>query len=169
MDCECLNGFKWKSAEADRLLERLRDKRCLSPEDLHCIAHWKLRGQYNRVRSQLMMNPPEQLSKITEAVFVSEPATLPHLGACVRKLKELEGVGIGLASAILALRFSGHACVIDFRGWRQVYCEKRKSFTVNQYLRYVQEVRECASKLGWTPLEVDIALWNKDRAESHCA
>jgi len=170
MICRTLKGFKRKSKEADRLLRSLRAKHCLSPRDFHSIARWKLRGQYNRVLPLLMMNSPGQISNVTRVAFrPPEPTTLSDLGARVKKLRELEGVGIGLASAILALRFPTHACVIDFRGWRQVYDEKRKSFTVNQYLRYVEEVRKSAVKLGWTPLEVDIALWNKDRAESHCA
>ena len=78
-------------------------------------------------------------------------------------LTELSGVGIGVASAILALVDPEHYCVIDFRGWRAAFGEMRRSFSTRDYNKYLSEVRRLAEVLGWTPQETDLAIWEYDR------
>lgn len=54
----------------------------------------------------------------------------------------------------------------DFRGWRQIFGVKKQYFTLNNYKRYLKEVKRLATKLGWLPQEVDLAIWEYDRQKS---
>jgi hypothetical protein len=79
-------------------------------------------------------------------------------------LTALPGVAVPVASAILALADPEHYCVIDFRAWRAMFGEDRRDFSIPQYLAYRRPVLELASELGWTPQEVDLAIWAFDAA-----
>jgi hypothetical protein len=78
-------------------------------------------------------------------------------------LVAIPGVGIPVASAILALSDPQRYCVIDFRGWRALFCEERTAFSVKDYLRYREEVAHLAVDLGWSVQETDLAVWEYDR------
>lgn len=73
------------------------------------------------------------------------------------------GVGVPVASAVLALVFPEKYAVIDFRGWRQVFGEERTTFSVSDYRRYLREIRRLALELEWCVQEVDLAIWEYDR------
>jgi hypothetical protein len=80
------------------------------------------------------------------------------LGCCV-----LRGVGVPVASAVLALVFPEEYGVIDFRGWWQIFGEKRSIFSISDYKRYLCELRHLADELNWPVQEVDLAIWEYDR------
>ena len=100
-----LRDFKGTSEKTKSLVQKLSDATYLTPEVLDEIAHWKLLGQYARNAKRLAMNSPEDLSIITESVFECPPTTDLDVRLKVKMLKNLNGIGIGMASAILALRF----------------------------------------------------------------
>jgi len=75
----------------------------------------------------------------------------------------LRGVGVPVASAILALVFPERYAVIDFRGWRHVFGEERTTFSVSDYKRYLREIQRLSLELGWPVQEVDLAIWEYDR------
>lgn len=69
-----------------------------------------------------------------------------------------------MASAILALVFPEQYAVIDFRGWRQIFGEAKRTFSVADYKRHLREVKRLAVKLGWLVQEIDLAIWEYDRS-----
>jgi len=75
----------------------------------------------------------------------------------------VRGVGVPVASAVLALTFPQEYAVIDFRGWRQVFGNDRTVFFTPDYKRYMQKIRPLAKELGWCVQEVDYAIWEYDR------
>jgi hypothetical protein len=79
-------------------------------------------------------------------------------------LSALDGVDIGIASAIMALTFPEDYPVLDFRGWRQAYGEARQNFGISHYARYTETCVHLAVRLGAFPQEVDLALWAMDIA-----
>jgi hypothetical protein len=158
--------FSGRSERTYGIVRRLNNLPSLTPEVLYEIAHWKLRDQYGRDEHNLVAISPGALKVITSTVFNYPPVTQPLFEFRVKKLKELPGIGIGMASAILALRFPEHACVVDFRGWRQLYGVKPKNLGIAEYWRYLKDVRIIGKELGWDPLDVDIAIWEKDRFEN---
>ena len=163
--------------ETENLKHRLRDLKQQRPDfyltfdELDCIFRWKLRGQYRRV--DFSENTESGYRAITSAAFSIKEAN-PDYEAKLRLkvLMSLPGVGIGLASAILALCDPDNYCVIDYRGWRAAFYEERHDFEPSDYLRYLQEVKRLANGLNWTPQgkvldwspqEVDLALWVFDQ------
>jgi hypothetical protein len=136
----------------------------LSAEDLDRIFRWKLRGQYERTLRRRAMNTPATYCAVTEAVFkVIDPD--PNYESAVRLglLIALPGIGVGVASAILALTEPQRYCVIDFRGWRTLFGKERRSFLVPDYQRYRTAVATLAAELGWAVQETDLAIWEYDK------
>ena len=161
-----LNGGPINLSQGTQILvSSLANASWLGIEQLVSVGHWKLRGQYARVAPRLLSNSVARLRSLTKGPVSSPPTGLTEVGFRIKELRKIEGVGMGMASAILALRFPHYACVVDFRGWRQMFCESRKSFTIRQYLKYLDAVRRLGDELGWTPLQVDIAIWRKDMDE----
>ncbi len=56
-------------------------------------------------------------------------------------LYAMRGVGVLVASAVLALMFPDDYAVIDFRGWRQLFNQERSSFSIGDYKKYIHEIR----------------------------
>jgi hypothetical protein len=76
----------------------------------------------------------------------------------------MRGIGVPIASAILTVVYPDRYGVIDFRGWRQLFGEEQRVFSVADYVRYLARVRALAVQLpGWTVQETDEAIWDYDR------
>ena len=136
----------------------------LTPEELDWVFHWKLRFQYGRQAQKRARNTDAAYRAVTEAAFKIVAADLEYeckvrLGLLVA----LPGVGVPVASAVLALTDPQRYCVIDFRGWRSVFGEDRTAFSITDYLRYRTEVARIAADLGWTVQEADLAIWEYDK------
>jgi hypothetical protein len=145
----------------------LRNKRrpfFLTAQELDDVFHWKLRGQYGRTKRHRAMNSEAAYRAATQTAFsILDPDVDRECIARLAALTSLHGVGVPVASAILALVDPGEYCVVDFRGWRQVFCKERASFLASHYLRYRAEVAQIATSLGWTVQETDLAIWEYDR------
>lgn len=129
------------------------------------ILHWKLRGQYGRQREMRKANTDEVIRVVTGvALTITHPDEKYELELRMSMLCTLRGVGVPVASAVLALVFPDRYAVIDFRGWRQVFDEERTMFSILDYRRYLSEIRRLADELGWPVQEVDLAIWEYDRA-----
>ena len=149
-------------------LARLRRERrpfFLCRAELERIAQWKLEEQYGRDRRLLERLTDELVKPVSMAAFLVRDSD-PDVETRVRLdvLMSLPGVGIGIASAILALTLPETHCVVDFRGWREIFKEDREQFTVQQYLQYLHEVQGLAARLGCCTQEVDLALWQLSRS-----
>lgn len=150
-----------------RELQRTRRPFFLRAGELEQIVRWKLRGQYGRVRSRSHV-PSDRLARVvTMAAFAFKDRD-PNLEMRVRVhlLTAIPGVGVPIASAVLALTDPDKYAVIDFRGWRQVFGKEKRAFSVTDYERYLAHVRALADRLGWPAQEVDLAIWEYDRRNS---
>ncbi len=163
-------------AETERLkaeLFALRAARApffLGIAELEPIFAWKLERQYGRNRHQRDRNTEAEYRAITQATFTAV-RTDPSEEAAKRLqiLMCLDGVGIGVASAILALTEPTRCCVIDFRGCRALYASEKRSFTVRDYRAYRSDVDKLARSLGWSVQETDLALWTYDEDKNRKA
>lgn len=144
-----------------------REPFCLTGAELERIFKWKLRSQYGRQAARRARTTDHIYQLVTRAAFEIERGDWAY-EATVRIgiLTALPGVGVPVASAILALTQPDRYCVIDFRGWRAVFGVDRRSFSVANYLEYVAEVSRLARELGWPIQEADLALWEHDRREN---
>ncbi len=139
----------------------------LTCDEFDQILKWKLGRQYGRQRERRKANTEEVIRTVTSAAFAIEhPDEEYELELRMSILCSLRGVGVPVASAVLALVFPEKYAVIDFRGWRQVFGEEKRIFSIPDYKRYLREVRRLADELGWPVQEVDLAIWEYDRANS---
>lgn len=146
-------------------LRQKRDPFYLKAEEFDEILRWKLRGQYGRQREWRKANTEEVIRVVTAAalnVTHSDKEYEDELRVSI--LCALRGVGVPIASAVLALVFPENYAVIDFRGWRQVFGEKKSTFSIADYKKYLREIRKLANELKWPTQEVDLAIWEYDRA-----
>jgi len=148
-----------------RTLRTERTPFFLADAELDRVFHWKLRGQYERQKALRAKTPDTVYRAVTEAVFkVVQPDVEYESTIRLGLLTALPGVGVPVASAILALVEPDRYCVIDFRAWRAMFPEKkREAFGIKEYLRYRGEVARLAKDLGWLVQEVDLAIWEYDR------
>ena len=146
---------------------KLRQERVplyLTLDEFDKILRWKLRGQYGRQREWRNVNTDGVIRTVTMAALsLSHPVDDYETELRVGILCALRGVGVPVASAILALVFPEKYSVIDFRGWRQVFGEERTTFSVSDYKRYLGEIRRLALELGWSVQEVDLAILEYNR------
>ena len=153
-----------------RRLRRERTPFFLTADDLERVFRWKLGTQYGRQKKLRDTNTESAYRAVTAAAFaIREPDA--HYEAELRLgiLTSLRGVGLGVASAILAVAEPDRYCVVDFRGWRAVFGEDRRSFDLEHYKKYLKAIRALAAQLGWPVQEVDLAVWEYDRLKSERA
>lgn len=139
----------------------------LTTTEFEKILHWKLDRQYGRGKELRRANTAQVIRTVSEAVFsVSHPDPVYLIELRLGLLCSLRGVGVPIASAVLALVYPTEYCVIDFRGWRQVFEQDRNQFSISDYKRYLARVRELSRELQWPVQEVDLAIWECDLRQS---
>ena len=135
----------------------------LTLEDFDEVLRWKLRGQYGRNAHHRQRLTDEAVRAVTKAAFdVRLTQKELELQIRVGVLTVLPGVGVPVASAILALVDPETYGVLDFRAWRQVFPKKQVDYSVSGYLRYMQKIWPLVDELQWTAQEVDLAIWQYD-------
>lgn len=147
-----------------RLLRKIREPFFLTKTNLDPIFKWKLRGQSGRNERHLEKNSDQAYKTITRATFwIIEDDWKLEAELRIGVLTALHGVGVPVASAILALADPDRYCVLDSRGWKAVFGEERSAFDIPSYIRYLSEIRQLAQELGWSAQETDLAVWEYAR------
>lgn len=132
----------------------------LTGDDLDKVLKWKLRGQYGRQFQRRKDNTDEIVKSVTElGLNICHDDKNYELELRLKILTALHGVEIPVASAILALVYPEEYAVIDRLNWCVLYDEAKASFTINQYKKYLLDIKSLAEKLKWYPQEVDSAIW----------
>ncbi len=160
-----------KTRDLKRYLASLRLRRSpfyLTLADLDRILRWKLRTQYGRTaKFRAKHLKDSHVRSATRAAFAHKSTNRDaELRVRTRHLADLPGVGIPVASAILALVEPRSYCVVDFRGWRAIFGEDRRRFSIPDYCRYRSKIAGYAKRLGWTVQDTDAAVWAYDRQRS---
>ncbi|NQS90632.1 hypothetical protein HQ584_12685 [Patescibacteria group bacterium] len=158
-----------KTEEIKNYIQSLKDTRdpfYLNSEEFDRILRWKLRQQYERQKKIRSKNTDDLIRAVTSiALTISHDDEDYKLDLRFKLLMVLRGVGVPVASAILALCFPEKYAVIDFRGWRQFFGEDKRYFSIKDYKKYMKEIKRLANELGWLPQEVDLAIWEYDRGD----
>ena len=165
-------SFRTAAVDYDdtRLLkQKLADQRCerkplyLTLEEFEEIARWKLGQQSSRQGARRQANTEEVIRSVTGlALTITHPDPEYELELRLGILWALPGVGIAVASAILALVFPNEYAPIDYRVWRQLFSEEKRGFSISNYKKYISKLRYLADELGWPVQEVDHAIWEYD-------
>jgi hypothetical protein len=132
-------------------LARARDKRVplyLSREEFLAICRWKLGDQYSRAARQLESSSEKRIKRVTQMAFGFKDKDAGFdLAARVTILRLLPGVGLGIASAVLALCYPKTYAPIDARVWRTLFDEQRGSFDVADYQGYLARLGELVAEV----------------------
>jgi hypothetical protein len=125
------------------------------------IVTWKLSRQESRTRHTRGAKVTEDLLReITTCAFGLKHTDRDSLTrARLMVLQGIPGVGMGIASAILALTFPDECGVIDDIIWKVIYGTKKESFWIADYRKYLGDLLEASQTLGWPPQEVDFFAW----------
>ncbi|MFN3174529.1 MAG: hypothetical protein ACE362_08395 [Phaeodactylibacter xiamenensis] len=141
-------------------IKQERDPFFLTLAELDQIFRWKLRGQYGRQQSQRSLITNENARLITQTTFSFTNASESlEIKSKILILTVLPGVGVPVASAILAMVFPESYGVIDTRNWKVLYGEDKNYFTHNDYILYLTDLRALAHKWSFTVQQIDLALW----------
>ena len=136
----------------------------LTGEEMDRVFRWKLRGHHERTAAQRARNTEAAYRLISQAVFeIVGPALEYESVVRLGLLTALTGVGVPIASAVLALAEPQKYCIVDRRGWRAVFREERESLNPYDYWPYWKAVSQLGSELGWTLQETDRAIRELDR------
>jgi hypothetical protein len=139
----------------------------LTLAEFDAILRWKLRSQYRRQEERRKTNTEDVIKIVTGAALsITHSDEDYEIELRLDILCSIRGVGVPVASAILALVFPEKYAVIDFRGWRQIFGEEKRNFSISDYKRYLREIKRLAIELGWTVQEVDLAVWEYDRVNA---
>ncbi len=164
VDYEQTQKLKAKLAQ----IRQARQPVYLTAVELEELLEWKLGQQLGRQRAIRAANTDEIVRAVTGlALTITHPDREYELELRVNVLCALRGVGVPVASAVLALVFPEEYAVIDFRGWRQVFDADQTTFFVSDYQKYMREIRRLAVELGWAAQEVDYAIWEYDRSNTN--
>jgi arginine repressor len=152
--------------ETEQLKQSIREFRMKEPDSglsldlFNRIASWKLgrqEGRTARYRNKITDDFVRTITSFAFALAHSEHDCLTRGRLTV--LQGLPGVGIGIASAILALTFPDIYGVIDDRVWKVIYDEDKESFGLSDYVRYLRDLQSASAQLNWTPQELDFFAW----------
>lgn len=127
-----------------------------------------------RADDLLESNSADRIEAVTSrALSFCDPDPDIEMIGRVTMLRVLPGVGMGVASAILALCFPERYAPIDFRVWRQLFESKLSMFEISEYRRYLEKLRGLADELAtldpandWPVQLVDYFAWEYDAAMS---
>lgn len=167
---------KEKSPYFETMSEVLQKRGYLLKREFVSIGKWKTMRQSSRYEQ----NISEEVQKLTrEAINAPEEEK-------IRILRELKGVGLPVASAILTVIYPKKYCVIDYRTWRAFLWLKtlaehvqfifasyreysdfldliRKGSNVSVYRAFLKTLRGIGAKRGMTARQVEMALWKFDQ------
>jgi hypothetical protein len=161
------NGHEVHADDVERRAIELAFQQCraerhpffLTGEELNRVFRWKLRGLHERTAAQRGRNTETAYRLISQAVFEVVGPDLEYESVVrLGLLTALTGVGVPLASTVLALAEPQKYCIVDRQGWRAVFGRERESFTPIDYWSYHEAIAQLGMELGWTLMETDRAI-----------
>jgi thermostable 8-oxoguanine DNA glycosylase len=152
-----------RAAELCARLRGARRRGYLTKGEFVAACHWKSPRPINHIRA----NPHHRVRAATRAALARR-SDARRLEA----LRQLEGVSVPTASAILTLLDPRRYGVIDIRVWRLLHDRGEVAENPNgtnlrpaHWLQFLSILRPIASRLGVTVREVELALFNVHKAE----
>lgn len=126
-------------------------------DELVRATEWKMARGVWRARNLVLVrgNSPDDVVKASTRALAAVPdARMP-----IAVMAELAGVGPATASAIAAAAAPEIYPFFDDLVAAQVPRLGETAFTIPFYLKYAAAIRDRAKQLGWTPVQVEQALW----------
>ncbi|MBO3758046.1 MAG: hypothetical protein JTT14_02940 [Candidatus Brockarchaeota archaeon] len=153
---------KLEEADFEYTGKSIRERGYLLPPDFLYIVCWKAPGgRRGKAAENALYSIREKGAKEIENV-TREAFKLAEEGdveKAIEKLDDLYGIDVRTASAILTFYNPQKFGVIDKNAWKTLYDEDKNSFEVQDYMKYLRDIRGLAKKCNMTARGVDVALW----------
>jgi hypothetical protein len=139
--------------------QRFRDNRTLSAYDFFVIVTWKSNRAKTRIRDGLVaagQSVPSLMREVAEA---------PTAQSRVESLLRVWGIGLPMASAVLAVCYPEEFTILDYRAWTTLQgaslegLPKRYPIRATEYIQYCELCRRLAAQVGLSLRDLDRALW----------
>lgn len=121
------------------------------------ITEWKMARGVWRGRNLALVRGND--AQAVERVSAEALAEIPDARKPISLLSDLAGVGPATASAVAAAAAPDIYPFLDELVATQVPDLRKVAFSPAFYARYAAALRDRAARLGWTPVEVEQALW----------
>lgn len=126
------------------------------------ILDWKLSGQTALLKKIRTGSPDSLIQTITHCYFkVDHPDDDMKTRIKVHVLLSIPWIGIGVASAIMALHEPRIYAGIDSRTWAALFNEDKKTFSIKHYETYLSGIGDLADKVGCDVQEIGYILWKQ--------
>jgi hypothetical protein len=134
-----------------------RNPKHATHDELVRATEWKMARGVWRARNLVLVrgNSPDDVEKASTRAL----AAVPDPRVPIALMAELAGVGPATASAIAAAAAPETYPFFDDLVAAQVPGLGETAFTIPFYLKYAAAIRDRAKQLGWTPVQVEQALW----------
>jgi len=150
--------LSWYKKEFESINQDIRNKKSLSHYDFLRIRNFKLQNSSAEEESHI--------EKITKDAFIL--AKEDRIEGAIDKLLELDGVGVPIASTILAMKYPDRFAIIDRKvinnlgedNWLKDYLTSSRT-----YKEYLLLMRKNANKEGISLREYERGLFEEGRGE----
>ncbi len=138
------------------------DNESLSMPTYDKILSWRLHKQKGRIEKIKKFSTDSLVKTITRCYCkVDHPDNEMKTRIKIHVLLSIPWIGIGISSAIMALHEPRFYGAIDLRTWNVLFNKDKKTFSGNDFLRYLSRIRELAEKVGCDVQEIDYILWKQ--------
>ena len=145
----------------ERVSSRFSEEGTLAPYDFFAIIVWKS----NRAKTKIRRGLDD--AGVSTEVLMREVNEADTPLAKAEALLRIEGIGLAMASAVLAVCYPEEYTVLDYRAWETLLqwpvegLPPHYPWTSQGYLQYCQACRALADKKGLSLRDLDRALWAK--------
>ena len=142
--------------------KEFQDHESLSIPTFAKILNWRLEKE-SQAQKIINSTPADFLKNITHCYYKTD---YPHdelkIKIKMHILLSIPWIGIGIASAIMALHEPHLYGTIDVRSWSSLFQQHKKTLAMNDYMKYLETIRPLAEKAGCDVQEIDYILWKLD-------
>ena len=149
-----LEGYLFQQVSA-----RFAKEQTLTPFDFFAVIIWKSNRVKTKVKKGLHDAEKTVQSLMHDLVVARRPEDK------VEVLTQIDGIGIRVASAVLAVCYPSQFTVLDYRAWDTLSRSKVEGLpgsipsTPAAYVRYCEACIDLADRQGISLRDLDRALW----------
>ncbi|MFZ0952096.1 MAG: hypothetical protein WAN17_07515 [Candidatus Sulfotelmatobacter sp.] len=147
----------------ETLRGKFQERKHATYDDIQSVFEWKfaeMPGRLKRSLNLLSTVNPDLIKNVSARAFA-----ITDDSARLRQLRHIKGVGVAVASVILAFYDPDTYGIIDIHSWRELFGGTRQVFDASDFLRFTEELRRLAAIHGLPAREVEKALFRKNRVQ----
>jgi len=153
----------YTKGDEEELKEKFRKNKYLDKEDLIRIVKWKFQGRLTGRQQRLLrlIGPLESsfIQDISSLAFKTKDDEIR-----LKLLMIVKGVGVALASVILAFYDPQQYGVLDIHAWRGLFGEEPKDLFTNMKhaLFFFDKLRDISARVNLPCRDIEKAIFKRD-------